>query len=363
VSSLELQEIEKRFPGTSELTIKGLSLATAPGELMALLGPSGCGKSTTLRIIAGFESPDRGRVLLDGSDVTTRPPNGRGVGMVFQSYALFPNLTAFENVAFGLRLRRQPAPEIRRRVDELLELCRLADLGRRLPHELSGGQQQRVALARALAIAPRVLLLDEPLAALDAVIRTELRSEIRRIQRRLGTTTIYVTHDQEEALSLADRIAVLRAGHLEQVGTPAEIYHAPRSAFVAGFVGKLNVLEGTVVEANAGTVRVGDTLLALDRPLMTTANAPIQIAVRPENLTLCDAAVSELNVLRAEVIEVEFLGSVLLVHLQSEGTHLTVQRLNSSAAALPRIGEVVCVKVAGKACLLLPKADPARGSA
>jgi putative spermidine/putrescine transport system ATP-binding protein len=358
MSSLELDDIQKAFDRRHGLTIDGLSLTAAPGELLALLGPSGCGKSTTLRIIAGFEAPDAGRVLLDGADVTATPPNRRGVGMVFQSYALFPNLTAFENVAFGLRLRRRPEAEIRRRAGELLELCRLGDLGARLPAQLSGGQQQRVALARALAIEPRVLLLDEPLAALDAVIRTELRAEIRRIQRRLGTTTVYVTHDQEEALSLADRIAVLRAGRLEQLGPPGEIYHAPRTAFVAGFVGKLNVLAAEVADAAAGVVRVGEARLELGRPLAAAAGARVSLAIRPE--ALAPAAPGDRgNLLAGEVTEVEFLGAVVLWHLRVGAAHLTVQRLNAPRGALPRCGELVTVKVQGEACLVFPDANAA----
>jgi putative spermidine/putrescine transport system ATP-binding protein len=355
MSSLELDAIEKRFDRQHGATIAGLSLAAAPGELVALLGPSGCGKSTTLRIIAGFETPDAGRVRLDGVDVTETPPNRRGVGMVFQSYALFPNLSAFENVAFGLRLRRQGAAEVRRRVTELLELCRLGDLGARLPAQLSGGQQQRVALARALAIEPRVLLLDEPLAALDAVIRVELRAEIRRIQRRLGTTTLYVTHDQEEALSLADRVAVLRAGRLEQVGPPTEIYHAPRTAFVAGFVGKLNVLAAEVVEPAAGAVQVAGARLVLGRPLAAPAGARVRLAVRPEALEpVAPGAAGPTAALHGDIVEVELLGAALLWHVRVGEARLTVQRLNTPGLAQPRPGEAVALRVPPEAWLVFP---------
>ncbi|HEY3357601.1 MAG TPA: ABC transporter ATP-binding protein [Polyangia bacterium] len=353
VSALELVDIEKRFGRQHGLTIAGISLAAPPGELLALLGPSGCGKSTTLRIIAGFEAPDAGRVLLDGADVTATPPNRRGVGMVFQSYALFPNLTAFENVAFGLRLRRRPGAEVQRRAGELLELCRLGDLGGRLPAQLSGGQQQRVALARALAIEPKVLLLDEPLAALDAVIRTELRAEIRRIQRRLGMTTVYVTHDQEEALSLADRIAVLRAGRIEQLGPPSAIYHAPRTAFVASFVGKLNVLAAEVEDPATGVVRAAGARLELGRPLEAAAGARVSVAMRPESLVPADAGGAG-NRLTGVCREVEFLGAVVLWHLEVAGAHLTVQRLNTPGVALPRAGETVTVAVDREACLVFP---------
>jgi putative spermidine/putrescine transport system ATP-binding protein len=355
MSTLELEGIAKRFPGAEAAAVNDVSLEAERGELVSLLGPSGCGKSTTLRIVAGFETPDRGRVLLEGADVTMTAPSRRGVGMVFQSYALFPNLSVAENVAFGLRVRRRAGVEITRRVRELLELVHLADLAERAPGQLSGGQQQRVALARALAVEPTVLLLDEPLAALDAVIRTELRAEIRRIQQRLGTTTLYVTHDQEEALSLSDRIVVLRSGRIEQMGTPEEIYRRPRSAFVAGFVGKLNVMPGVVEDAATGLVRVAGGAVRLGRTLARPVGSSVTLATRPECLALTSSGAGEPNRLAAEVEQVEYLGAIAMVHLRQGTARLLLETLNAPGAALPRPGEAVTVLVPEEACVLLPE--------
>ena len=253
---VQLVELRRRFGEVSALD--GLSLDLAPGELVALLGPSGCGKTTALRSLAGLERLDSGRVLLDDRDITNTPASRRDMGMVFQAYSLFPHLTARDNVAFGLRLRRMASAERRKAADRLLELVHLANQGNRYPHELSGGQQQRVALARALAIEPQVLLLDEPLSALDAKVRSTLRDEIRRIQTEVGITTVFVTHDQDEALAIADRVAVIFAGRLEQIAPPAELYERPRTVQVADFVGLSNRIRG---EARGGTAVVLDARL------------------------------------------------------------------------------------------------------
>ena len=244
---LELTGVQKRFGDVA--AVLDFNLAAERGEFVSFLGPSGCGKTTTLRMIAGFEQPTGGTITVNGTDITHRSPNQRNVGMVFQSYALFPNMTVAGNIGFGLKVRKRPKAEIDRRVGELLELIHLEGRGDRYPYQLSGGQQQRVALARALAIEPQVLLLDEPLSALDAKIRIVLRKEIRAIQRQLGITTVYVTHDQEEALSLSDRVVVMSEGRIEQIGTPFEIYNFPATTFVASFVGTLNLVEACVIDA------------------------------------------------------------------------------------------------------------------
>jgi putative spermidine/putrescine transport system ATP-binding protein len=241
---LDLNNINKVF--SKFVAVDNFNLQVEKGEFVSFLGPSGCGKTTTLRMVAGFETPTSGEILINNTDITPIPPNKRNIGMVFQSYALFPNMTVADNIGFGMRVTGKPREEIRRRVDEMLDLIHMPEFISRFPHQLSGGQQQRVALARALAIKPTVLLLDEPLSALDAKIRVQLRTEIRSIQQKLGITTIYVTHDQEEALSLADRLVVLRDGEVSQVGTPAELYEHPASPHVAAFMGYRNLLSLTI---------------------------------------------------------------------------------------------------------------------
>ncbi|WP_432924824.1 ABC transporter ATP-binding protein [Microbispora sp. CA-135349] len=272
---VEFRGLRRRFGST--VALDGLDLTVEPGELIALLGPSGCGKTTALRCLAGFEQPDEGEVLVDGADITRVPANRRDAGMVFQSYSLFPNLDARDNVGFGMRVRKVPAAKRHARAQELLELVGLPSVGDRYPHQLSGGQQQRVALARALALEPRVLLLDEPLSALDAKVRVTLREEIRRLQLSLGITTIFVTHDQEEALSMADRVAVLRDGRLEQVAAPATLYDRPATPFVAEFVGAMNHLPGLV---SGDRVTVLGQTLPVDGPVPGTAQ--VDVLVRPE---------------------------------------------------------------------------------
>ncbi|GLW10776.1 ABC transporter ATP-binding protein [Microtetraspora sp. NBRC 13810] len=274
-ASVELRGLRKTFGQVYALD--GLDLTIQPGELITFLGPSGCGKTTALRCVAGFEHPDTGAVLLDGADITAIPANRRDAGMVFQSYSLFPNLSVRDNVAFGLRIRKAPVARRHARAAELLELVGLPSHGDRYPHQLSGGQQQRVALARALALEPRVLLLDEPLSALDAKVRVALREEIRRLQLSLGITTIFVTHDQEEAMAVSDRVAVLRAGRLEQCATPAEIYDRPATPFVAEFVGTMNHVPGTLV---GDKVRVLGRLLPVDGP--APAGPEVRVLIRPE---------------------------------------------------------------------------------
>jgi putative spermidine/putrescine transport system ATP-binding protein len=328
VAYVELKTLNKTFAGKPAVRDFGLSMEK--GEFVSLLGPSGCGKSTTLRMVAGFEEPDSGEVWLGDQNVLDLPPHRRGMGMVFQSYALFPHLTAWNNVAFGLRIAGRPAGEIRRRVPELLELVGLREAGGQYPRQLSGGQQQRVALARALAIEPRVLLLDEPLSALDAVVRVTLREEIRRIQSALGITTLYVTHDQEEALAISDRVVVMRDGWVEQVGTPQAIYAEPATRFVATFIGKMNQLVAVVACAREGRVRWGD--LSLTVPPASTARLAdgqgVVVLVRPEALAVVPAAAegpagrAGENRVAATVEIVTFLGPVTRLGLEARGGRL-----------------------------------------
>jgi putative spermidine/putrescine transport system ATP-binding protein len=281
---LELQGLHKQFGEV--VALRTLNLAVESGEFVSLLGPSGCGKTTALRIVAGFERADDGRVLVGDKDITDVPANRRDMGMVFQAYSLFPNMTAQQNVEFGLRIRKQRSADRARRASELLDLVGLASATGRYPHQLSGGQQQRVALARALAIEPRVLLLDEPLSALDAKVRVQLRDEIRRIQTQLGITTLYVTHDQEEALSVSDRVVVLSQGQIEQVGKPAEIYGEPRTVFVAAFIGTMNRIEATVRPDPSGAVESAGHRLPANAARDWTAGPRVLMLIRPEVIDL-----------------------------------------------------------------------------
>jgi putative spermidine/putrescine transport system ATP-binding protein len=305
--AVTLEAIERRFGDV--VALDRLDLEIGAGELVALLGPSGCGKTTVLRILGGFERPDSGRVLLDGNEITGLPPNRRNMGMVFQAYSLFPNMDLRDNVAFGPRMRKVDGSKRQARALELLELVGLADAASRYPHQLSGGQQQRVALARALAVQPRVLLLDEPLSALDAQVRAQLRTEIRRLQRELGITTLFVTHDQSEALSIADRVGVMQAGRIEQLAAPREIYRQPTTPFVAEFVGSINRLRGRLDDA--GEVEVfGQRLQALN-PASLRSGQDVDVLLRPEAL---DALPDEQGA--AQLEEQTFLGSAVRLRLR-----------------------------------------------
>jgi len=283
--SIRLDRVSKRFDHTVKgevYAVRDVSLAVEQGELLTLLGPSGCGKSTTLRMIAGFEEPDAGTISIDGKDVTHTLPNKRGIGFMFQNYALFPHLSVFENVAYGLRVQGRDEAGLIRAVGEVLELVGLASYGRQQPHQLSGGEQQRVALARAVVFQPRVLLFDEPLSNLDAKLRVEMREQIRALQKRIGITTVYVTHDQEEAMAISDRIAVMERGVVVQDGTAFDLYYRPRSEFVARFIGRTNLLAARVVSATEVEAEGLRIALASGRPVGDT----LRLVVRPEMIDI-----------------------------------------------------------------------------
>ncbi len=342
MSFLVLDHLQKSFGQTR--VVHDFNLAVEKGEFVSFLGPSGCGKTTVLRMVAGFETPSEGGIHIDGQDVTRLRANQRQIGMVFQSYALFPNLTVAENVGFGLKVAGTPRSERGARVAEMLDLIGLPDLGNRYPWQLSGGQQQRVALARALAPRPRVLLLDEPLSALDAKIRVSLRNQIREIQQQLGITTIFVTHDQEEALSISDRIVVMHKGIADQTGTPAEIYNRPATSFVAGFVGTLNRFEAEVIDAASGHVRVEGVGILLERPVPA---GRITLAARPESLRLAAEGIP------AEITGVEFLGSVQRLRARAGTAEVVLDRFNAPGESLPRPGERVHIAAARASWLVL----------
>jgi len=332
VAYLELQNLHRDF-GTVK-ALDGIEIQLGEGEFLSLLGPSGCGKTTALRLVAGFDRPDEGRIVVDGKDITSVSPNKRDMGMVFQAYSLFPNMTARQNVEYGLKIRGRDKADRRSRVSELLELVGLGHAGDRYPHQLSGGMQQRVALARALAIEPRVLLLDEPLSALDAKVRVQLREEIRRIQLELGITTLYVTHDQEEALSVSDHVAVMYGGRIEQMGSPAEMYSAPATPFVAEFIGTMNRLEGTVVD---GGVDHGGKKLTIEAASGRPTGQRVLVLVRPETVevTPANGAAASGNTLVGDVVTQTFLGPVTRLKILGTGVDVIADVPTQTALGLP----------------------------
>ena len=315
MTTLTFHGIRKTFGPT--VALENLDLEVHDGELISLLGPSGCGKTTALRIAAGFEIADSGAVQVGGTDITRSPAHRRNMGMVFQSYSLFPNLTVANNVDFGLRTRKIDKTERRRRVADMLDLVQLTSMANRYPHQLSGGQQQRVALARALAVQPEVLLLDEPLSALDAKVRLTLRDEIRRIQTELRITTLFVTHDQEEALGISDRIGVMSNGRLEQLGTPTEVYRTPANPFVARFVGTMNEIPATV--AGPGAAQVAGHTVATDTGALA-AGASVNLLARPEDLSLVDGGEG----LPGSVTGTTFQGATTVVHVRLDTIDMLV---------------------------------------
>ncbi len=353
---LELHEIVKSFGRNT--VVRGLSIMVEKGEFVSLLGGSGCGKTTTLRMIAGFETPDSGRILMNGADVAGLAPNRRKLGMVFQNYALFPNMNVRRNIAFGLSIAGKSKAEIGRRVDEMLGVIHMEEYALRYPHQLSGGQQQRVALARALACEPAALLLDEPLSALDAKIRLRLRDDIRAIQQRLGITTIYVTHDQEEALSISDRVAVMKEGLIEQIGSPFEIYNHPATPYVATFIGTLNLLAATVVDQAGGIVDVDGQRILARAPLPASAGAKISLSLRPEAVTIAGAEGSagagrnagDENLLYGKVVNVKFLGSVVRFVVEAGSSRIFADCFNAPNLAVPRMGDKVALRFSRESC-------------
>ncbi len=352
---LELNTLVRHFGPVKALD--GIEVGLGQGEFLSLLGPSGCGKTTALRLVAGFDRPDAGTIVVDGRDVTHDAPNKRDMGMVFQAYSLFPNMTAAQNVEFGLKIRRAAKHDRHKRVGELLELVGLANAGDRYPHQLSGGMQQRVALARALAIEPRVLLLDEPLSALDAKVRVQLREEIRRIQLELGITTLYVTHDQEEALSISDHVAVMYRGRIEQMGSPAEMYSAPATPFVAEFIGTMNRLVSTVVDSGNGTIEHSGVSLVVEAARGRAKGERVLLLVRPETVELVRAnGDGGSNVLGGEVITQTFLGPVTRLKVVGRGTELIADVPTATAAELP-VGTRVTATVPAADARLLDLTD------
>ena len=355
---LQVENVRKSFD--QAVVVKQFDLAIEQGEFVSFLGPSGCGKTTILRMVAGFETPTQGVIRIDNKDVTYLRPNQRNVGMVFQAYALFPNMTVAENVAFGMKVAKWPQAQITARVEEMLQLIKLPHLAGRYPYQMSGGQQQRVALARALAGKPKVLLLDEPLSALDAKIRISLREEIRSLQRKLGITTIFVTHDQEEALSMSDRIVVMNEGNIEQVGTPSEIYNKPSTRFVASFVGTLSFLKAKVLDARSGRLQIDEQEVHTASSLQAAQSGDTwSVALRPESLTLVNGSgvAPGRNQMRGNVEEVAFLGSVVRIRVRFKEDAISLDTFNNPQFHLPERGAPVAVSFAPEDLLVLEKAN------
>jgi putative spermidine/putrescine transport system ATP-binding protein len=347
MADVSLAGLSKHF-GPS-VAVSDVTMEIDDGELVAFLGPSGCGKTTTLRMIAGFIAPTAGSIRIGGADMTALPVHRRDTGMVFQRYALFPHMTVAENVAFGLQMRKLGAAEREKRIQDVLELVRMGALRDRYPRQLSGGQQQRVAIARALAIQPKVFLLDEPLSNLDAKLRLEVRDEIRSLQQRLGLTTIFVTHDQEEALAIADRMVIMHDGRVQQVGTPKDLYERPANLFVADFLGKMNLLTGRGDGAGAFVTEHGTRLLVNDAPMVaaassgtgTSRSSGAKVGVRPERVLLHTTApptgAEPVNALAARIEAVAYLGPHIDVRLRLDSGDSMVSRVPNGMAGLPAL--------------------------
>ena len=350
---VELVNVTKRYGST--VAVARLSLRIEHGEFMALLGPSGCGKTTTLNLLAGFIEPSEGVILIDARSVERVPSHKRNIGMVFQSYALFPHLSVFDNVAFGLRMRQVPSADVATRVRRALDLVHLAGFEQRHSRELSGGQQQRVALARALVVEPAVLLLDEPLSNLDAKLREEMRFEIREIQRRIGITTVFVTHDQGEAMAASDRLAVMHGGHIRQVGTVKEIYETPADAFVAGFIGQANLLPAAVTRAGpdfADVLAAGGERLTTRKPAGARDGQRVLVVVRPEDVQLSTTPAAGRNSVAGRVMRVSYLGSTINVGVRVDDRSFTV--VSSRHGFVAGTGEEIYLTWDPADCSLIP---------
>jgi iron(III) transport system ATP-binding protein len=360
---LSLSDVVKIFQargGSGEVTaVNGVSISIEKGELVTLLGPSGCGKTTTLRLVAGFEFPTSGEIWLDGQMINDQPPHKRDMSMVFQSYAIFPHLNVYENVAYGLKVQKMSKPEIQERVQQVLDLVELGGFETRAPNQLSGGQQQRVALARALVMEPKVLLMDEPLSNLDAKLREQMRTEIRRIQQQLRITSVYVTHDQIEAMTLSDRIVVMNEGVIEQIGTPTELYRHPRTRFVAGFIGRANFVPGVVKNVDAER----DTMVveALKQDIVVagaqddhTAGEEVTLIIRPEMVRVVDEADLEGIVRRAS-----YLGDAVDYDIEVNGQVLTVAQTDPTRLVIYPVGGRVGLELFEDCIHVLPKARDA----
>lgn len=349
-SFLELRNLKKSFT-SEEYVLQGINLQIDQGEFVTLLGASGCGKTTTLRIIAGLEQPDSGSVWLEGKDVTNLEPNQRDVNTVFQNYALFPHMNVADNIGYGLKIRKAPKAEIKKKVKEMLELVQLEGYEKRKPSELSGGQKQRVAIARALANNPRVLLLDEPLGALDLQLRRTMQLELKRLQKKLGITFIYITHDQEEAINMSDRIVVMNQGQFEQIGTPDEIYNHPKTSYVAAFVGNANILKGTVAEKNGNHIKVklGDEVASIDTEEKVNVGETVTVALRGENILL-----EENGNLHATVKEKNFaVGQLRVLLTLPNGDEVTASRFGMNADIQP--GQQICWRFEPKDAVLVDR--------
>ena len=347
MSYLSLSNIKKQFGDA--VVVDDFNLDIEKGEFVSFLGPSGCGKTTTLRMVAGFEIPTAGNIWLDGNDITNKAPNQRNVGMIFQAYALFPNMTVAQNIGFGLRIRKESESAIKERVQEMVSLISLEKHVDKYPYQLSGGQQQRVALARALANRPQVLLLDEPLSALDAKIRISLRAEIRAIQKRMGITAIFVTHDQEEALSISDRVVVMYEGKAEQIGTPFEIYNFPKTQFVANFVGSLNTANAEVLDPSNGILNMDGVQFKSAQDLKDKKKGDaVKFSVRPERFSFV-SEVKKDNVLDCTIENITFLGAVVRIQIKIGNTKFNMDTFNNPFLELPAISskeQVTCSKEA-----------------